>query len=171
MKNLLLCIALLLPALTYGQDKFMLTEDGLIPKFLKSTLAPLPASMLYEKALTWIGENEKSYELAIVDRTQDDVIVITRIKRNAVNLGESYFHAKYSVRISFENGHYKFEPVEIQLKVNSKYDMGWKDFDITDGSEYFKKGKPMRKYKSYTHNITDPFNELNMKLGSYLEED
>ena len=56
----------------------------------------------------------------------------------------------------------------IQLKINSKYDMGWKNFDLDNCTEFFKKGKVKRKYKTYLKDISKPLNQLYLLLNKYL---
>jgi hypothetical protein len=99
------------------------------------------------------------------------MIQFTSIKWNAVNLGDQYYIAEYSVRLSFQDGNYQFEPTTIRLKLNSKYDMGWEEFDLMDGAAYFKKGKVMKKYKSYLSDMTARLNELNLHLIEHLSSD
>lgn len=168
MKYLLPCIGLLMTATVYGQDEFAITANGLAPPFLTSKIDHLTKSQMYEKTLTWIEENEEAYKLSVQGKTENAAIQLTSVKWNAVNLGEKYFIARHHISLSFEDDHWKFEPTAIQLKLNSKYDMGWEDFDLTDGTMYFKKGKLIKKYKSYLDDLLAQLNEINMKLKSSI---
>ena len=91
------------------------------------------------------------------------------LKGNAVNLDKQYYNVSYRVLIDFEDGNYSFEPTEIRLKLNSKYDMGWKEFDLNNGAQFLKKGKPIRKYRSYLENLLKVLNELQIDLQAYLK--
>ncbi len=169
MKNLILCISILLTTVVYCQDEFIMEEIGLTPKFSTSKIDSLTKSELYKKTLTWIEENEKKYKLSVDNKIENEVIHLSSIKGNAVNLDNQYFNVKYKISIVFEKDNYKFEPTEINLKVNSKFDMGWKDFNLTNGAMFFKRGKVIRKYKSYLKDIMALLNELNIQLNSYLK--
>lgn len=171
MKKIILCINLLLTVFVYSQDKFIIKENGLAPKFLISKTDSLTKPELYKKTIIWIKENEKKYKLTVDNEIKNEIIHLTSIKGNAVHLNKQYFNAKYKISLRFEDGQYKFEPSEIQLKVNSKYDMGWKKFDLDNCDSFFKKGKVRRKYKPYLKDITALLNELNLQLDFYLKTD
>ncbi|MEQ9301882.1 MAG: hypothetical protein RIF33_25100 [Cyclobacteriaceae bacterium] len=169
MKYLILCIGLLLTVTAYGQGDFAITTNGLEPKFCTSSIDHLASSELYEKTLTWIEENQEEYKLSIDEKIEGEMIELTSIKWNAVNLSDKYFIAHYHIRLNFEEDQYQFKPTAIQLKLNSKYDMGLEDFDLTGGEMYFKKGKVIKKYKAYLDDITALLNELNLQLNAYLK--
>lgn len=168
MRNLILCISIFITTSAFGQGEFVIKANGLTPKFTFLEIEHLSQGELYDKALMWILENKQVYRLEVEDKTEDEMIRFTSIKGNAVNQDQRYFNAKYDISLSFEDGQCKFEPTVIQLKVNSKYDMGWKDFDFKDVSTYFKKGKVIRKYRSYIQDMTDRLNELNSQLSAQL---
>lgn len=128
-------------------------------------------SQWYIKTMSWIEENSETYNLTVEHAVENASIQISFLKGNATTLDKQYYNIGYQVKISFEDGKYTFEPTEIRLKLNSKYDMGWTNFDLNDASLYFKKGKPLRRYKSYLENIPKALNELQMKLISYLKSE
>jgi hypothetical protein len=167
-KKVILYINLLLTVFVYSQDGFVIKENGLTPKFLTSKIDTLTKNEMYYKTLMWIEEHEKKYKLAVINKIENEVIEFYCIRGNAVSLNKQYYNVKYKIVISFEKGLYTFEPAEVQLKINSKYDMGWKDFDLSSSTKLFKRGKVIRKYKSYLKGITDVLNELSINLSSYL---
>ena len=169
MKKLLLGICLLWTTLSYGQIEFVIAEDGLSPKTISAEMSAFNSSQLYTKTMGWIEENSETYNLSVEHVVKNTSIQISFLKRNATTLDKQFYNIGYQVKISFEDGKYTFEPTEIRLKLNSKYDMGWTNFDLNDASLYFKKGKPLRKYKSYLENIPKALNQLQMKLISYLK--
>lgn len=166
--SLCLCANLLFTVFVYGQDVFSIESTGLTPEFSISQINALSQNQLYEETLLWIEENKKKYQLSIENKTENQVIQLVCVKKNAVRLDKQYFNAKYKLNIRFEEKQYKFEPTQIQLKLNSKYDMGWKDFDLSNGSIFFKKGKPIKKYKSYLEDVAHLLNELNLQLSAEL---
>ncbi|WP_299552787.1 DUF4468 domain-containing protein [Seonamhaeicola sp.] len=168
-KNLILCLNLLLTVLVYGQDEFAINYKGLTPKLSISKIDSLSKSALYLKTLEWIEENETKYRLLVDSKIENEAILVILIKENAVNLNKQYYNVKYKINISFEKEQYKFEPTRIQLKLNSKYDMGWKDFDLTNGAIFFDKEKVIKKYKYYLKDITRSLNELSMQLNAGLK--
>jgi hypothetical protein len=169
MKNLILILCMLLTVFVYSQDNFEISKNGLTPKFLISKIDSLTKIDSYKKTLFWVSKYKQKYKLIVDKKLENEEINLMSIKGNAVNLNKQYFNVKYKIKVSFEKGNYKFEPTAIQLKINSKYDMGWKDFNLTDGTQYFKKEKVLRKYKSYLKDITALLNELNFLLSNYLK--
>jgi hypothetical protein len=139
-------------------------------KFLVTKIDNSAKSELYNKTLEWVNEHENSFSLSVDDTVEGEAIHLTSLKGNAVSLDKQFFNVKYNIKISFENEQFKFEPTEIRLKLNSKYDMGWKEFSLSNGAIYFKNGKVIRKYKRYIKDITAVLNEINNQLSAYLKK-
>lgn len=164
MRYILVFIAIIFSTVVSSQDKFAYTEKGLKPKYLSFTIGNNSKANLYTKTLNWIKTNYNDINAVIGVNNENNFIQFSSIKENAINLGKQYFHIKYTIKISFEKGNYKFEPLEIQTKLNSKYDMGWQVIDLKDGASFFKKGKVIKKMKSYVTAIPILLNELNGSL-------
>ncbi len=155
-----------------AQEQFAIEATGLMPKSIRFQIPSGDSSQqLFQQTLDWIKANEKTYKLTLEETGLGTEMVLTHIKNNAVNLGDRYFHAKYDTKIQFEGSQILFEPIKIQLKVNSKYDMGWNDFDLSSGVEFFKKDKPIKKYRTYLNDLVAPINALHQALVSYLMKD
>ena len=169
MKRVFHGLVLLLWTMAYGQQEFIIGADGLAPKSMASAIDQTTTDDLFKKTMAWLVANEKEFKLAIIEERENTTITFSSIKGNAVTLADRYFHAKYDIQVRFEGDQLLFEPTQIQLKVNSKYDMGWKDFDLKDTSTFFKKGKVVRKYKAYLDDLTTPLNNLYRKLHAHLE--
>lgn len=168
MKATFIFIALLLTTLTQSQTKFTFNENGLTPKSLTIKTDTLSETELYTKTLQWITATYKNPEKTIVSQIEGEVLQISGIKDNAIKADKRYFHLKYAIKINFKNQQYTFEPLSIETKANSKYDMGWKNIDLKNGSDFFKKGKPIKKTKSYVKVIPKVLTELNTSLYNYL---
>jgi len=147
-----------------GQTKFTFTESGLTPESIITSIENLSATDLHNKTLNWIITTYKNPKTEI----DNQVILLTGIKENVIQSDKQYFHMQYTIKIVFEKHQYTFEPLTIQTKANSKYDMGWKEIDLKNGAAFFKKGKPIKKTKSYVKDIPEVLNELNSSLYNYL---
>lgn len=168
MRNIITFIPLVFITLAYSQNKFVFNENGLTPKYSLSNIDSTTVSELYTKTLYWIKKNYKNPEKVIDSKVKNDVIQFTGLKENAINTDKRYFNLNYTIKISFKKGQYTFEPLSIQTKANSKYDMGWKDFDLKNGSSFFKKGKAIKNTKSYVKVIPALLNDLNNSLYTFL---
>ena len=154
-----------LPFLSYGQ--FSISEKGLSPKFKELQIENKLDSLLFANTIQWIEKNKEAFNLKLLKSDSNKQIEFSSIKNNGTSLDKQYFHVKYEIELIFEDGNIKFTPKSIQLKLNSKYDMGWKDFDLTDGYSFYKRGKVIRKYRKYLSDITD---HLNLVFTTYKSQ-
>ncbi len=161
----MLIISSLISLSSYGQQEFRITENGLAPELSSAAVDDLSQSEFYEKTLNWIETNKEEYKLELVEKIQNQSIQFTSTKWNATHLGEKYYIAEYTINLNFEENSIQFEPTAIRLKLNSKYDMGWNDFNLADGAMYLKKGKVIKKYKAYLNDLMARLNKLNMELS------
>ena len=118
--------------------------------------------------LSWVKKNYKNSNDVITNQVNNESITITDIKPNYINIKKDYYYVKYSVKVSFQDGQYTLEPQQVFTKLNSKYDMGWKNFDLKDGASFFKRGKAIKSTRAYVEKIPNLFNELNTKLNKEL---
>lgn len=154
-----------------GHEAFVITKNGLEPTLLRLQMDDATAQELYARSVNWLEMNKEPFKISVDVTTANELIQFSAVQWNATNLDERYFIARYHIRLSFEEDGYQFEPTAIQLKLNSKYDMGWEELDLTDGATYFKNDKLIRKYKSYVSDLMAPLNELQQQLLTYLKGD
>lgn len=169
MKSRFLLIAFVISALSFGQNQFVFSENGLDPEYIVTPVDSTSPSILFQKTLEWAKSNFTGDNTAIDSQPENNSIHLTGYKNNAVNEGKLYYSLKYRIKISFEKGQYTFEPTEVLLKLNSKYDMGWKAFDLKNGTPYFKRGKVIRNLKSYVYDIPAVLNDVNTRLYQHLK--
>jgi len=165
MRGLVFAVLFLLAHVAVGQNEFVFNETGLTPKKITVKVNNVSKTELYQQTLMWLQENYKNSEI----QDQNEVITFTETKGNFIQASKNRYHVKYVVKISFEDGQYTLEPLEVFTKLNSKYDMGWKKFDLNDGSSFFKRRKPIKKTKSYVQKIPTLFNELKENLEKALK--
>ena len=80
-------------------------------------------------------------------------------------MGEKYFDAKYQIEISFKDGKYKFDVLEIEQFAANQ----WSVLNLTDLSVYYKKnGNIKNMYTCFPESLTSYFNNLNSSLDAYL---
>ncbi|MBC3759286.1 DUF4468 domain-containing protein [Hyunsoonleella sp. SJ7] len=153
---------------SYTQTRFTFTKNGLTPEHVVVQVDSLSETELYSKTLNWIKATYKNPDKVINSKIENHHIQMTSLKENAIKVDKRHLHLRFTIKISFKTGQYKFEPLSIQTKVNSKYDMGWKPFDLKNGAEFFKNGKVIYKTKSYVEVIPEVLNELNSSFYNYL---
>lgn len=167
MKVGLVCLFAILNSLLFSQEYFAITEQGITPK---SILLNLENKDLYGKAMSWITSNAETHTLEILDTMEESTIKFTSTKGNAVILDKQYYNVKHIIKLNFTPKGVEFTPIGVELKLNSKYDMGWKPIDIDNCSQYFKKGKPIRKYREYLTSIVTPLNSIHSLITTDLKD-
>jgi hypothetical protein len=155
-------------SLLTGQEQFVINDLGLSPKSMTTTFEQYSKQELYSKTIAWLEDKNESYNLSIEDKSDSQAINFTFIKSNAVNMDKQYYNARYHVTLNFQDGSYVFKPTKIELKLNSKYDMGWKNFNLNTGAMFYRRGKVIRKYKRYLIDLTAPLNEFHNQLHAHL---
>ncbi|GAA4267926.1 hypothetical protein [Hyunsoonleella aestuarii] len=153
----------------FSQNKFIFKENGLTPKVISSNIVRLTENEIHKKSLEWIKITPKNINLASHLSNNNNTIYLNGLEDNAIRVGKQFYHLKYTVKIRFEQGKYNFEPILIQTKLNSKYDLGWTDFNIKSGSSFFKNGRIIKKTQSYVKDIPAILNKLNNDLNNYLK--
>lgn len=166
MKKSIFLFLALISQFVMSQTQFEFSENGLTPKFLYIQLDGKSAAEINESAKKWFIANSKNFNLDVV-KSEENKIEFTTTKNNGTNLDKQYFHIKYEIELRFEENNLKFIPKSIQLKLNSKYDMGWKDFDLSEGYTFYKRGKLVRKYRDYISSIMLEMNRVydDIRLG------
>lgn len=169
MRGIFMVILCLIAQASFCQNVFSFAENGLTPKEVNHSLSDEQSkALLFKKTMGWIQKNEKSSKLVVIDQVENEYITISLVKPNYINVKKDYYYVKYIAKISFSFGQYKFEPLEVFTKLNSKYDMGWQPFDLNDGASFFKRGKPVKRTKVYVQKIPAVFNTLNDSLNKEL---
>ncbi|MFD2726654.1 hypothetical protein [Hyunsoonleella rubra] len=168
MRSTIIIILLIFSNASYTQSKFGFNIDGLSPESLTIEAKSFSQTELYTKTLLWIKATYEHPDRTIISLIANEAIQISGIKDNAIEVDKQYFYLKYDIKISFKKGQYSFEPLSIHTKINSKYDMGWQPVDLKNGASFYKKGKVIKKTKSYVKVIPEVLNELNSSFYNYL---
>jgi len=169
MSRVFVIVLLLVTQGVFCQSAFSFNENGLTPKETDFFVGDQNTKdVLYKKTLKWFQEEYGNSKNVVSEQVENEYVVITLIKPNYINVKKDYYYVKYSMKISFAFGQCTFEPIEVFTKLNSKYDMGWQAFDLSDGTAFFKRGKPIKKTKVYVEKIPALFNELNESLFKEL---
>ena len=165
MKKLLLLL-ILVSGFAFSQEtQFKLSQAG-FTDFVVTNKDGKTASELYTKTLEWVNRNYKNPEKVILGKVENEYI---RIEGSANSLyvlnalgSENPTDSKYQIEISFKDGKYKFDVIEVKYLAPQ---IGWTDipFDFF----YNKKGELKSMFK-FTNKIPNYFNNLNKDLSDYI---
>lgn len=166
MKKLILFI--LITTLGYAQEtKFTFKKEGLTDYVV--TEVPGTQNEIYSKAINWIKENYKNPEEVIKMSIENEKVRFQGLKSNfncMKAMGSTMCSdAIYTIEVSFKDGKYKFDAVELVIT------SGGKSFtpDLNDLSIYYKKnGELPKSSESVPASYENLFNDLNESLKQYV---
>jgi hypothetical protein len=168
-------IIVLLGVNCFGQDTtFTFTKDG-FTDYVIGVAENKTEAELYKKTLDWISVTYNNPKEVIKAQIENDYIRIegsdnTFICTNMLGMKLCYL-SKYQIEISFKEGKYKFDVVNIQsYSPASQSQSGyWFNVEFNDTNVYYKKsGEIKSPYKNYPLLIPMTFNTLNNSLKDFL---
>lgn len=169
MKKSLFILIILGTFYSYAQEKFVYSIEGLSPKYLVIKIDSLKSEKLYDKSEKWIKNYYKNPEEVIDTKSENEFIRITGVKTSGLYIGSVVYDIKYNIKISFKDEKYKFEPLSVSYR-SQKFSNGWIEFDLNNGSMFFKKSdQPIKKFENFTIEIPGILNAINQELLTYLK--
>ncbi len=164
MKNIVL-IFLFLGHFGMAQNTFKLSKKGITPKQTKVLMSSNSASVLFQKTKSWIESNQKKLSLETEKENTSLVFLSTRSDVKFSKTKSYYVKCWFSIQ--FKDDQYVFQPVKIEMKQNSKYDMGWKELSLENPYDFFKEIKGNK--KSFLKKISEQINDVEQDLKSSLK--
>lgn len=185
----LLPIFLLMPFFSYCQDTtFTFTPNG-FTDYVVTKIEGKSQNDLYKKAIDWVAVTYNNPNEVIKAKIENDYIRIEGSNSDMIcikSLGTVNCNlAKYQIEISFKEGKYKFDLIEIKSYASpSQYTAGGWSETFLPTSKFFEThpeakngyfnedtGEPKKMFKLYVENIPAEFNRLNQSLKDFLLND
>lgn len=175
MKKIILVFALLISIFSFGQEtEFKMTKDAFTDYIVTPCDGKLQSD-IYKKTLDWLSIAYKNPKEVLKASLENDYVRLEGssgglVCINALGMKNCY-DTKYQIEISFKEGKYKFDIIEIQYYVGaSQYSSGgWYPFNMIAMEPYFnKKGEIRSAYKYYPENVPSYFNDLNKSLHDFI---
>lgn len=161
-------------SLTFGQDKFIYDQKGLNPKYVVVEIDSLEQNEIFTKTINWIKETYKNPDEVIKTTIDNEKIRIEGYDVNSFSyksMGDFSVDVLYTIEISFKNGRYKFQPIELKSKFQPSgcYQPGeYFKINLSDGSEYYKNNGKLKCSNNLPSSISNLLNSLNENLIIYL---
>lgn len=155
-------------------QNFDYDENGLYPKYVVTELDKLDKQQLFGKTINWVKETYVNPDEVIKTTIDNEKIRITGSKSSYIcqkALGFSHcFDVRYTIEVSFKEGKYKFEPLQLEVfQTSTNYSgSGWQNIDLNSGEMYFRRGKARNISKDFVVKIPKLFNVINKELKLYL---
>lgn len=166
MKKIILLFIFSISAI--AQDKFEFKKEGLTDYVV--TKIDSSASKLYIKTINWVKENYKNPSEVIKMTIENEKIRFQGFKENFYCIKSMSSpvcsNALYTIEISFKEGKYKIDPIELILINKSGLS---NEIDLNDFSIYYdKKGNIKKSSEDAPILIEQLFNGLNENLKNYI---
>ena len=167
MKKIVILFFLFSTKAGFAQDaEFKFSKEG-FTDFLVVECEKKTQSELYKKTLDWVAVTYNTPSEVIKGQIENDYIRIEGTAKNLISSG-----TKYQIEISFKDGKYKFDIIQIEYYFDSGVELTelkWKEFDIINTDKYFyKNGEIKRSSKPVWNRVTKYFNALNSSLKDFL---
>lgn len=171
-------LALLIGFCGFAQEtEFKFSKEG-FTDYVVTEVSGKTQSELYKKAIDWVAVTYKNPKEVIKAQIENDYIRIQGATSTMVVFSimgsKSYYDARYQVEISFKDGKYKFDLIEIEYYTPaSKYGAGGWSYLVLSPLDYMynKKGELKGNFKLIPDNVINHFNALNKDLESFLKSD
>lgn len=171
-------LALLIGFCGFAQEtEFKFSKEG-FTDYVVTEVPGKTQSELYKKAIDWVSVTYKNPKEVIKAQIENDYIRIQGASSTLVIFNvlgsKTYYDSRYQIEISFKDGKYKFDVIEIEFYTSpSKYGAGgWGTLTLTPADYmYNKKGEIKGNYKYFPETLTTYFNSLNKELEAFLKSD
>jgi hypothetical protein len=188
LKIMMMALMMCFVNLSFGQDSlFRLTKDGL-NDFVITKCDNKSQIDLFKKTIEWISVTYKNPSSVIKSQIENNYIRIEGSAGHLVhfgNLGGKSHLTRYQLEISFKDGRYKFEILNIEIYEtpipSAGIRGGWFDFSLTrmfNGTEKVLKSKSyldddgeVRPFYKECYKIPDYFNYLNQNLKDFINSE
>jgi hypothetical protein len=174
MKNIFLVIVSITSSFLFSQETVFVFNRSGFTDFIVTPCEQKTQRELYTKCLDWISVTYKNPNEVIKAKIENEYI---RIEGSSDNLvcynawGKRCGNSKYEIEISFKDGKYKFDVLNIsQYNTPTQYSSAvWTNLDLSNTEVYFdKKGIIKSSYKYFPEMIPGYFNKLNISLSDFL---
>lgn len=167
MKKIILMF--LVTSFAFAQEKFEFKKEGLTDYVVTNVNGT--AAELFSKTVNWIKENYKNPNEVIKMTIENEKLRFQGLKEDfyCVKGGGSVMcsNAIYTIEVSFKDGKYRFDPIELVLRTKNGASS---DINLNDFSVYFEKdGSINKRTKDVPGYFENLFNGLNESLKNYIE--
>lgn len=146
-------------------EKFIFNKDGL-SEYVVVKVDSISENELYSKTLNWVKETYSKPE-QVIDATIENESIRFTGRSNFFRIYNAFgdfkdYPVKYTIKISFKDGRYKFEVLSMTVEHESV------NYSDIPSKIYKKNGELLKWYKDTPQKIEDFFNQLNNSLKGYI---
>jgi hypothetical protein len=165
--------------ITFSQNIFVYNQSGLKPNYVVENIDSLNQNELYNKTINWIKETYKNPDEVIKTTIENEKIRFEGFQPKMFTWSRMMAKYKvglfYTIEISFKDGRYKLEPIEIKSEFQPKgcYEPGpgrYITIDLSNGSQLYKRNGKLKCSNNLPESFSDFLNSLNTNLQIYLSK-
>lgn len=152
---------------TFGKEEFT--------DFVVVNVDSTTQQKLFDTTINWIKETYKNPDEVIKTTIDNSKIRLEGFQNGIVILTvlgmPSVYNGTYTIEISFKEGRYKFDPINVNYYVPSSQYVagGYSDFTVGNVKGFYNEKGKFKKVFKYMPNILETlFNDLNINLYNYL---
>lgn len=161
MKNLIIFFVFI-SSLNINQDSFEFSKKGLTPKETTIFYSNSTSEKIFYRISSWMKSNKKKLRFEINKSEKNKSIDFTVTSVDVRYSRTKSYYPKVYLKIDINDEELVLTPYKIELKKNSKYDMGWKELNLEQPYVFFK-GKKGNK-KLFLNKIAQCLNELKSEI-------
>lgn len=166
MKKALLPVFLFFWLISHGQSEFVIDKKGLSPRSFISASGINSSDAVMTKIDTWFALENKKFKKTQYNKT-DSSIQFTSIVTDVRLRKDKAYYIRYDIELSISNSKLLFKVLKIDLKQNSRFDMGWKELNLDKPHDFFKKIKGNK--KAFLNKVAEHLNDLKIDLEKSLK--
>ncbi len=168
MRKLFILIILLSNWSVISQSSFNIDKNGLSPKSIEINSTSQNSGTLYSKINHWFSTKDDRFKRSKLESIGDSIISFTSTKSDVRLRKDKAYYVRYNISLKINDPELLFSVNKIDLKQNSRFDMGWKELDLKKPNEFFKNNKGNK--KAFLKAISQNLNELFQSLNSFLNK-
>ncbi|MFD0989256.1 hypothetical protein ACFQ1R_04050 [Mariniflexile jejuense] len=159
------------PTTNSNEKTFTYNSAGLNPNIVSVEVKNTNESTLYQKSLEWIQEKYSSNNV-IKKKEANKLLRIEATSNSAICFGLDKDYTcetlNYIFEITFKNGEYRFEPIEISYTVSKNKKEKARDITFKKSSFHDKNGEVDSGYEKVPFQIEALLNNINKSLFNFI---
>ncbi len=154
------------------ESEFTLSKEGLTD-YIVTECNGKAQSEIYRKTLDWISVTYNTPSKVLKGNIENEYLRIEGSSKDLMVLnffGKDHCNATYQIEISFKDGKYKFDIIEIKYFNEQGFsDPSWKEFKVNKASIYYdKRGQISNVFKYLPDTLPQYLNNLNSSLKNFV---
>lgn len=152
---------------TFGQTEFAIDKKGINTKSILFASNYQTKEFLKSTSVKWIEKGLLPFTFTEPSIKKDSLISFSATRSDIALRKDKSYYVQFYIQLEASKGRLKFSVDRIDLKQNSRFDMGWQQLDLENPYAFFEKNKGNK--KAFLKKISAMLNELLNDLVNHLK--